>query len=141
MFMQPVVETAARRRVKLDDAIGPWFAVLGIGLDPAHHITDESLAWWRSLGARLCRIDRSRSGPGPRVAGARTSLDDGGGSLVLEDVDGAFRDWLLARPGEEVIVLRPDRYVAAVCDRQGLESTTQALRGLLADEGRYAGAR
>jgi 3-(3-hydroxy-phenyl)propionate hydroxylase len=56
-------------------------------------------------------------------------------------VDGAFRDWLLARPGEEVIVVRPDRYVAAVCDRAGLESTTAALRGLLTDGGGHGRAR
>ncbi|MBV5271631.1 MAG: 3-(3-hydroxyphenyl)propionate hydroxylase, partial [Afipia sp.] len=29
MFMQPLVETADRRQVRLDDTIGPWFAVIG----------------------------------------------------------------------------------------------------------------
>jgi 3-(3-hydroxy-phenyl)propionate hydroxylase len=56
-------------------------------------------------------------------------------TVAVEDVDGAFRDWLLSRPGDEIIVLRPDRYVAAVCDRHRLESTTEALRGLLSDQG------
>lgn len=33
MLMQPLVETVERRQVKLDDAAGPWFAVIGIGAD------------------------------------------------------------------------------------------------------------
>ena len=52
-------------------------------------------------------------------------------TLVLDDVDGAFRDWLSAGPSQELIVLRPDRYVAAVCSRDGLGGVTRALRALL----------
>jgi 3-(3-hydroxy-phenyl)propionate hydroxylase len=51
--------------------------------------------------------------------------------VVVEDVDGAFRDWLLTRPGDEIIVLRPDRYVAALTDRAGFEATTAALRAVI----------
>jgi 3-(3-hydroxy-phenyl)propionate hydroxylase len=142
MFSQPVVATTDRRREKLDDALGPWFALIGVFFDPAGHLSPESRAWWESLGARLVRVARSRSGPRPPVAGQLVPLEEPASpTLVLEDVDGAFRDWLLARPGEEVIVLRPDRYVAAVCDRAGLESTTAALRGLLTNGGGHGRAR
>jgi 3-(3-hydroxy-phenyl)propionate hydroxylase len=141
MFLQPVVETAARKREKLDDVIGPWFAVIGIHVDGFEHLGPDALAWWRSLGARFVRVDAPRSGTLPAAAGARTPVLDGGsGSIVVEDVDGAFRDWLLARPGDEVIVLRPDRYVAAVCHGTGFESTTAGLRALmLGGETRRAG--
>jgi 3-(3-hydroxy-phenyl)propionate hydroxylase len=136
MFLQPVVETVERRRTKLDDAIGPWFSVIGIHLDPAEHLTPESLAWWRSLGAQLVRVDPARSGPYPAVAGQLTPLHHAATlSTVVEDVDGAFRDWLLARPSDEIIVLRPDRYVAAVCVRTELEATTTTLRGVLTHGG------
>jgi 3-(3-hydroxy-phenyl)propionate hydroxylase len=132
MFSQPVVATVDRCRVKLDEAIGPWFAVIGVFLDPGEQLRPEWRAWWEGLGARLVRVVRSRSGARPAVAGELVPLDaTGSSSVVVEDVDGAFRDWLLAHPGQEVIVLRPDRYVAAVCDRAGLEATTAALRGLL----------
>ena len=128
MFMQPVVESAGRRRDKLDDAIGPWFAVIGIHLDPAEQLTAKALGWWRALGARFVRVDRPRSGPGPGLDLAPPSAAvDGPDAIAVEDVDGAFRDWLLARPGDEIIVLRPDRYVAAVCDSHGFESVTWAL--------------
>jgi 3-(3-hydroxy-phenyl)propionate hydroxylase len=135
MFMQPVVETASRRREKLDDVIGPWFSVIGVHVDPSCHLSPESLAWWGTLGARLVRVDPPRSGPRPVVSGLAIPLDDRATpAVVVEDVDGAFRDWLLARPGKEVIILRPDRYVAAVCGRSELEATTRALCGLLTDE-------
>ena len=62
-----------------------------------------------------------RCGPGERLAGATR----------VEDVDGAFRDWLLRRPGDGIIVLRPDRYVAAVCGRDDLDEVTSRLRAIL----------
>jgi 3-(3-hydroxy-phenyl)propionate hydroxylase len=132
MFSQPAVETAARDREKLDDVIGPWFAVIGVHVDPADHLPPDLLAWWESLGARFLRVDPSRSGPRPGASVPVTPVDGPeSSSVVLEDVDGAFRDWLLARPQDEIIVLRPDRYVAAACDRASFASTSTALRALL----------
>jgi 3-(3-hydroxy-phenyl)propionate hydroxylase len=43
------------------------------------------------------------------------------------DVDGAFRDLLLARPQDEVLVVRPDRYVAAACRADALEGVLDRL--------------
>src|SRR5262249_5691793 len=34
MLAQPMVETADGARVRLDDVLGPWFAVLGFECDP-----------------------------------------------------------------------------------------------------------
>jgi 3-(3-hydroxy-phenyl)propionate hydroxylase len=131
MFPQPAVETRAHKREKLDDVVGPWFSVIGIHLDPSQHLAQESLTWWRSLGARFVRVDAPRSGALPTAAGQPAPVETSGTQVVVEDVDGAFRDWLLARPGHEIIVLRPDRYVAAVCGRPEFEATTQALRNLI----------
>jgi 3-(3-hydroxy-phenyl)propionate hydroxylase len=131
MFSQPVVETAARRREKLDEVIGPWFAVIGVHVDPADYLPPDLLAWWESLGARLVRVNPSRSGPRPKAGTVTPPATPAKGTTVVEDIDGAFRDWLLARPQDEFIVLRPDRYVAAVCDRGSLASTTRDLRALL----------
>ncbi len=130
MFMQPTVEVGDRRRVKLDDAIGPWFAVLGLYVDPVASLSPDSLGWWENLGATFVEVARPRATaiPGTSAAASRSARQ-----FVVEDVRGAFRDWLLARPGQEIVVLRPDRYVAAVCPRNGLEATTTALRRLLRD--------
>jgi 3-(3-hydroxy-phenyl)propionate hydroxylase len=148
MFMQPMVETADRRAAKLDDVIGTWFAVIGVHLDPAADLDPSSLAWWRSLGARFVRIEAPRSGPLPGHRGetAQSTAGDPNATMVVEDVDGAFRDWLLANPGAEIVVLRPDRYVAAITDRAHLPAVTSEFARLLGgtsagDESRAAGLR
>jgi 3-(3-hydroxy-phenyl)propionate hydroxylase len=165
MFLQRAVESAGGRRERLDDVLGPWFAVIGIHLDPTVHLGASSLSWWSTLGARFVEVRPSRSGARPGALSGEVQAPDGAAGLVdpaapacaapaapavpsapaapsataaptvVEDVDGAFRDWLLEHPGDEVVVLRPDRYVAAVCDRAGFEHTTEALRGLLAEAG------
>jgi len=103
--------------------VGPWFAILCLDHDPVH-LDPMALDWWRSIGARIVHVSRSRSHP----IGSATNVSETVDVLTVEDVDGAFRDWRLARPGDEVIVLRPDRYVAATCSRGGFASTTHALR-------------
>jgi 3-(3-hydroxy-phenyl)propionate hydroxylase len=125
LFMQPTVEAAGRRRCRLDDVLGPWFAVVGVHTDPTAHLSPPELAWYRSLGARFVEVVPPRATAVPGRSAARAVTDD---HVVVEDVLGAFRDWKLARPGQQVLVLRPDRYVAAVSDAVGFGATTVALR-------------
>jgi len=127
MFGQPMVETTGRKRARLDDAIGPWFAVIGVGCDPAAALSPDRRAWWEAIAARFVQVDSPRT----RVRPGDTPAGDGGATLHLVDVDGGFRDWLLDRPHDEVIVLRPDRYVAAVCRAADLDTTTDALRSVI----------
>ena len=117
----------------LDDAVGPSFALLGLHVDPASGLSAEAAAWWRSLGARSVQVLAPRGAPGPDPGGRRKrpSRSAGDWSVVVEDIDGAFRDWLLRRPADNVIVLRPDRYVAAVCPLGDLERVTGQLRQIL----------
>jgi 3-(3-hydroxy-phenyl)propionate hydroxylase len=122
MFIQPWVETMDGRRVRLDDELGRSFALIGIHVDPASALGASQAAWWQDIGARFVHVLAPRSGPHPEPAAGLTRV---------EDVDGAFRDWLLRRPGDCVLVLRPDRYVAAVCGRDGLDQVTTRLRALL----------
>ena len=74
-----------------------------------------------------------RGAPGPDPGGRRKRPAQPGDdrSVIVEDVDGVFRDWLLKRPADNVIVLRPDRYVAAVCPLGDLERVTGQLRRIL----------
>ncbi|RHW28593.1 bifunctional 3-(3-hydroxy-phenyl)propionate/3-hydroxycinnamic acid hydroxylase [Nocardioides immobilis] len=134
MFGQPDVELIDGRRVKLDEALGTSFAVIGLHVDPETLLSPASAAWWRASGALFVHVlaPRGRAGPEPGERRKRPSVVTGGDNLQVEDVDGGFRDWILRRPGDDVIVLRPDRYVAAICSRDGLEAVTAQLRGLLA---------
>jgi len=133
MFGQPDVETSDGERVKFDDAIGASFAVLGLHTDPAQALSADSAAWWRSIGARFVQVLAPRNGPGPEPGGRRKRPTEtvSPGEVQIEDVDGFFRDWLLHRPGDEVIVLRPDRYIAAICSVGELDAVTARLRAVL----------
>jgi 3-(3-hydroxy-phenyl)propionate hydroxylase len=124
MFPQPAVE-GPHGRGRLDDVVGPWFAVIGVHHDPTEGDA-AAVEWWRSIGARLVQVVPPRSRPmgaPPPAAG----LD----VLVVEDIDGGFRDWRLARPGDEIIILRPDRYVAATCRVDELAAVTATLRATM----------
>lgn len=122
MFMQPLVETADGRQVKLDEALGAWFTVIGIGADPAAAMSAASRKFWTDLGANLVTVRSSRS--------EAASASDG--VTVIEDLMGAFRDWRRARPTIRFIVLRPDRYVAAIAGDDDLDSVSAQLQSLLA---------
>ncbi len=121
MFPQPEVERFGRR-LKLDDAIGTWFAVLCLG-DP-QRLDQASLQWWRSIGAVIVEIRPSRAG----WRGADPLRED---RVLLDDAAGAFRDWKLARPEDEVIILRPDRYLAGTCTASTFPSITSSLRATM----------
>ncbi|HEY1703856.1 MAG TPA: bifunctional 3-(3-hydroxy-phenyl)propionate/3-hydroxycinnamic acid hydroxylase [Trebonia sp.] len=133
MFPQPWVENADGARVLLDDVLGSSFALLGLHVDPASELSAEAAQWWRDLGARSVQVLAPRGAPGPEPGGRRKRPEPPGDGwrAVAEDVDGAFRDWLLRRPGDNVIVLRPDRYVAAVCPLGDLERVSAQLRQVL----------
>lgn len=114
MFVQPDVEDAQGARRKLDDVLGPWFSVLGWQCDPQAALSDDERAHWAGLGARFVQVTRSRSGTG---RDARRQAREG--TVCVEDVDNALADWFESRGGS-VVVLRPDRYVAAHTDAAGL---------------------
>ncbi len=126
LFMQPLVESAGGDRQLLDETLGAWFCVLGVGIDPAEWMSEDSKRWWQDLGARFLHVAP------PKSAIRASDLSE---TVVVEDVDGAFRDLHLESPQEELIVLRPDRYVAAVCDRHEIDATTDALRELIPEAG------
>jgi 3-(3-hydroxy-phenyl)propionate hydroxylase len=132
MFMQPHVETGSGAKAKLDDVTGSWFALVGVRFDPAEVLGAEELAWWRALGGTTVQVDwpRSESHPLNGDVQAGPPRADTGTERV-EDVDGAFREWQATRPGDEFFVLRPDRYLAAVSDRNGAAAALRELRGVL----------
>lgn len=119
MLIQPDVEDAGGARRKLDDVLGPWFALIGWQADPQAALGEAERAVWRALGARFVRIDRARSGgaPGARVASSH-------GTVCVEDIDNHFADWMQAHPGS-MLVLRPDRYIAAQCTPAELPAVTR----------------
>jgi len=122
MLIQPDVEDATGARRKLDDVLGNWFAVIGWEVDPQGALDEEGRAFWRELGARFVQVNRARSGAHPGLR-----LHSSEGTVCVEDVDNQFADWMAAHPGP-ILVLRPDRYVAAQVDAKRLPLVTDHFR-------------
>ncbi|KWO07082.1 3-(3-hydroxyphenyl)propionate hydroxylase [Burkholderia cepacia] len=122
MIVQPDVETADGVRRKLDDVLGPWFSIVGWQCDPQACLSDDDRAYWTSLGAVFVQVSRSRSGSSR--ARRVTSVH---GSACVEDVDNALAAWFDPHAGP-LVVVRPDRYVAAQTDAVGMARATAAFQ-------------
>jgi 3-(3-hydroxy-phenyl)propionate hydroxylase len=123
MLIQPDVQDESGQRRKLDDVLGPWFAVIGWQIDPQSVLSPTDRAFWADLGARFVQIRRSRSA----VAPAQRPGAAAAASVVVEDIDNHFADWMAAHPGAMVVV-RPDRYIAAQSHPDRLALVTQRFR-------------
>lgn len=97
-FPQPRVLTPAGFRARLDELLGPGFAVVGLDCDPRALVGEAAV--WAALGARFVRI-----------LSKQTSLrmtDE----CVYDAIDesGALQAWF-ERHGAALAVVRPDRFV------------------------------
>ena len=107
MFIQPDVEVAGRR-AKLDDVLGAGFSLVGFDCDPAEHLDAAATRALRQLDANVFRVIHSRAGDAQYERPMRRP-----GTTVLEDIDNQMRPWFEQR-GASAVVVRPDRYVAAL---------------------------
>jgi 3-(3-hydroxy-phenyl)propionate hydroxylase len=132
LFPQPSVVDEDGTRRKLDDAVGSSFAIIGLGVDPVAHLSPDALKFWQGLGAAVVRVSPTRTAR-RKPADAASAEFSTAVTVEFFDIDGAFRDMLLERPQDEVIVLRPDRYVAAVASAADLDNVTRRLRSALGE--------
>jgi 3-(3-hydroxy-phenyl)propionate hydroxylase len=89
----------------LDNLMGQGFVVLGLDRDPREAMTQKQRDDWTRLGARFMTVQRSSA-----------TSDD---ADIVVDHTGSLRAWL-SRFRTRVVVLRPDRFVAAA-DPTGLD--------------------
>jgi len=121
MLPQPDVETADGARVRLDDVLGSWFAVVGFECDPLGGLNAAELAVLERFRPRIIKIIESRAGERYHrqpCVDAKT--------VVVEDVDNQLRPWFQARR-HDVVLVRPDRYVAAMTTPQRLGTALSRL--------------
>lgn len=110
MFIQPLVETEDGATSRMDEALGIGFALLGWRWDPRAALTPALRAQLDRLGCRYVAAQRARSGCAPDEAQA-------GPLPVLQDTENALHFWF-QRTGADWVLLRPDRYVAALGRRE-----------------------
>ncbi|RHW23384.1 bifunctional 3-(3-hydroxy-phenyl)propionate/3-hydroxycinnamic acid hydroxylase [Nocardioides immobilis] len=103
---QPMVRRYDGRPVRLDDALGTGWSVIGIGVDPREGL---DVAAWAQVGATFATV----FSPGTRPQGAVGACGNRAGLVDVEDTSGELTRWLRRhgiRRGS-VVVLRPDKYV------------------------------
>ena len=104
LFIQPTVSTRARQSVKLDDALGPWFALIAWNNDPRAILDDDARRRLERAGVRLVA---ARPAVQLNWEDAEPAGDD---VLIVGDVDGSLKRWFDAH-AESVVLVRPDRIV------------------------------
>ncbi|WP_344046818.1 bifunctional 3-(3-hydroxy-phenyl)propionate/3-hydroxycinnamic acid hydroxylase [Nocardioides panacihumi] len=131
-FPQPFVQQLDGSRVRLDEVLGSSLAVVGLAqgvLEALEPLVAERL---RTHGGIVVQ---SHVMPAYRRAGQFDPAARGDADLPVIDVydfDGGLRDLHLARPRDDVYVVRPDRYVAAVCSLDELNRVLDRLLELVA---------
>lgn len=121
LFPQPKVLDPGGREVLLDDVLGDGFSILVRSPRPQQVL--ESLAGkpWRDLGARIVVMGEG--------AGQKSS-EDSGVTYVCELGPSNPR---LARIADHVILLRPDRYVAACMPVDELREGGEKVAAMVKD--------
>lgn len=99
MLPQPVVETSAGKTARLDDVMGPGFALIAQNQKDAATLGQLKHPLWRQLKPALIHLagaDEEVSGPGPIIS--------------VTASDGFSRPLRTHR--DQIVLVRPDRYVA-----------------------------
>jgi 3-(3-hydroxy-phenyl)propionate hydroxylase len=110
---QPWVMTPDGERLRLDDALGPDWSVIGIGLDPSTWVGDEPI--WSVLRSRWVRIE-------PRME------EGSSGTAALREEGTELVRWAEARCETPVaLVVRPDRFLFGA---YGVDAGLSAARDL-----------
>ena len=104
LFIQPTVTTRARQSLKLDDALGPWFALIAWNNDPRAILDDDARRRLERAGVRLVAAR-----PAVQLNWEEAGSDDDS-VLIVGDVDGSLKRWFDAH-AESVVLVRPDRIV------------------------------
>ena len=108
MFIQPLVETPAGVAQKLDDVVGPRFALISWRNNPLRDADPLLLERLRRLGCDHYVAVRARSSA-KEVEAARAGQAD---LRPLQDLDNTLHFWFQKHQVDWVLV-RPDRFVAA----------------------------
>jgi 3-(3-hydroxy-phenyl)propionate hydroxylase len=118
---QPMVRTSDGAACRLDDVFGPGFAVVGIGGETASALARLDQPVWDRLGIRRVLV-----AAGDAVAAGAAHV-----TIVELDDDRHSR---LSELAGQLLVVRPDRFVAVQCPAARPADLAARMAGLLAGE-------
>ncbi|RKE68369.1 bifunctional 3-(3-hydroxy-phenyl)propionate/3-hydroxycinnamic acid hydroxylase [Pseudorhodoplanes sinuspersici] len=119
LFVQPRVALRNGSVVRLDDAIGYRFAIVAWAADPCIYMNGEARRVWSRLNGTTVVV-RSQT----ELMSDTNDVDPE--TVLVGDVSGGLKEWF-ATEDTSVAILRPDRFVAAVCRPQEISRAINAL--------------
>lgn len=119
MFIQPHVKLESGESVLLDDVIGNDFAIIAWGVDPKWGLDDVTMQRWNQLGVKFIQVL-------PAVQLSNTQRKKIEGVITIGEQDTDIRTWF-GKTTQSIVVLRPDRFVAALAIPQTLNSISNEL--------------
>jgi 3-(3-hydroxy-phenyl)propionate hydroxylase len=128
LFVQPAVCTRTTPSARLDDAIGPWFALIAWNNDPREILDEDARRRLARMGVRLVtarpavQLNWDEPGPGnPRP-------EDG--VLIVGDLDGSLKRWFDGH-AESVLLIRPDRIVGGASPAYAASDMVRAFAAVI----------
>ena len=121
IIIQPDVQTVAQERIKLDEVLGKWYAIVSFRKDPWTVLSEETKKYWLDRETSFIQVNRSKSG-----FGRNQPLTASEGVTSVEDIDHKLENWFVD-VRDEVVIVRPDRFIAATCSIEQLEATLGKL--------------
>ncbi len=121
LFVQPPVEQLDGSVVKLDEVLGPGFALLTWQRDLLTPLPPQVRRDLQRLGCRPVVAARSRSLQALQLKAAPPE-----GTVLVEDVENGLHLWFSAC-GADWVLIRPDRMVAALGTAETLERDLAAF--------------
>ena len=99
--------------------IGNDFALIAWGVDPQWGLSDAAIKQWKKLGVKFIQVI-------PAVQFNNANRKQPEGVITIGDIGTDIRTWF-GKTSESVVVLRPDRFVAALAIPQTLDTVSQQL--------------
>jgi 3-(3-hydroxy-phenyl)propionate hydroxylase len=108
LIPQPLVANQTGHRAMLDTVLGLDFVAMGLDVDPRSVLTAAQQQAWQKVGVRYVTVRSTHATP----------QDDSD----IVDFENKLAPWF-AESGSKVVILRPDRFVAA-CGQASLDFPT-----------------
>jgi 3-(3-hydroxy-phenyl)propionate hydroxylase len=126
MFIQPKVELEDGAQVLLDEVIGSNFAIIAWGTNPKWGMSPAQISAYAALGVKFIQVL-----PAVQLKAQRAAID---GVISVGDCSNRLKTWFGQYPAS-VVILRPDRFIAALSIPQTLDkAAAEVLRRLHAND-------
>ena len=134
LFVQPAVCTRTTPWARLDDAIGPWFALIAWNNDPREILDEDARRRLARMGVRLVTarpaVQLNWDEPGPGTVQPEHSVLPDDGVLIVGDLDGSLKRWFDGH-AESVLLIRPDRIVGGASPAYAASDMVRAFTAVI----------